>query len=64
MVTAGKLLAILRAFPPGEPTKKRFVDEMMTWSAKYGEYDNGDPELYHVAGTLYGEGERHRSSLT
>jgi len=30
----------------------------MTWSAKYGEYESGDPELHHVAGTLYAEGER------
>lgn len=29
---------------------------MMAWSAKYGDYENGDPELHHVAGTLYGEG--------
>lgn len=62
-VTLGKLLAILRAFPPGEPTKKRFVDEMMTWSAKYGEYENGDPELHHVAGVLYGEGEPERYGM-
>ncbi|MCJ1400631.1 hypothetical protein MMC11_003839 [Xylographa trunciseda] len=51
----GKLLALLRAFPPEEPTKKRFVDEMMSWSVKFGEYENGDPELHHVAGTLYAE---------
>ena len=29
----------------------------MGWSAKFGEYENGDPELHHVAGTLYAEGE-------
>ena len=54
--TTGKLLALLRAFPPNEPTKKRFVSEMVAWSGKVGEYPNGDPELHHVAGTLYAEG--------
>ena len=54
--TTGKLLALLRAFPPNEPTKKRFVSDMVAWSGKVGEYPNGDPELHHVAGTLYAEG--------
>ena len=52
----GKLLTLLRAFPPNEPTKKRFVTEMIAWSGKAGEYPNGDPELHHVAGTLFAEG--------
>ena len=56
MSATGKLLSLLRAFPLEEPTKKRFVDELMTWSAKFGDFENGDPELHHVAGTLYAEG--------
>lgn len=52
----GKLLALLRAFPPAEPTKKRFVEVMVEWSMRFGEYQNGDPELHHVAGTLFAEG--------
>ena len=52
----GKLFAILRAFPPEEPTKKRLVGEMIGWSSRFGEYENGEPELHHVAGTLYAEG--------
>lgn len=52
----GKLLTLLRAFPPSEPTKKRFVSEMVAWSGKAGEYQNGDPELHHVAGSLFAEG--------
>lgn len=51
----GKLLTLLRAFPPNEPTKKRFVSEMVAWSGKAGDYPNGDPELHHVAGTLFAE---------
>ena len=52
----GRLLSILRAFPQHEPTKKRYVGEMIGWSCRFGEYENGDPELHHVAGTLYAEG--------
>ncbi|KAJ9665010.1 hypothetical protein H2201_004874 [Coniosporium apollinis] len=51
----GRLLALLRAFPPDEPTKKRFVTDMIAWSSKFGEYPAGDPELHHVAGTLYAD---------
>lgn len=56
--STGRLLTILRAFPPGEPTKKKFVGEMMAWSCKFGDYPNGNPELHHVAGTLFAEGTR------
>ena len=52
----GKLLTLLRAFPSNEPTKKRFVSEMIAWSGKAGDYPNGDPELHHVAGTLFADG--------
>lgn len=27
------------------------------WSSKYGEFPAGDPELHHVAGQLYAEGD-------
>jgi len=50
-----RLLGLLRAFPSGEPTKKRFVGEMIGWSSKFGSFPAGDPELHHVAGTLYAE---------
>ena len=52
----GKLLSLLRAFPPSEPTKKKYVAEMIAWSAQVGDFPNGDPELHHVAGTLFAEG--------
>ncbi|KAL8761410.1 MAG: hypothetical protein Q9184_002469 [Pyrenodesmia sp. 2 TL-2023] len=51
-----KLLTILRAFPAREPTKKRFVTEMINWSSRVGDYPLGDPELHHVAGTIFAEG--------
>ncbi|KAI4200639.1 MAG: hypothetical protein LQ350_003779 [Teloschistes chrysophthalmus] len=50
-----KLLTILRAYPLREPTKKRFVTEMITWSSKVGDYPLGDPELHHVAGGIFAE---------
>ncbi|KAK5993349.1 Golgi to ER traffic protein 4 [Cladobotryum mycophilum] len=42
-------------FDPQEPTRKKFISEMMGWSAKFGDYPAGDPELHHVAGSLYAE---------
>ncbi|KAL8746824.1 MAG: hypothetical protein Q9190_001229, partial [Brigantiaea leucoxantha] len=50
-----RLLTILRAFPKGEPTKKKFVDEIIAWSSRVGEYLQGDPEFHHVAGSLFAE---------
>ena len=60
----GKLLALLRAFPPNEPTKKSFVSEMVAWSGKAGDYPNGDPELHHVAGTLFAEGMKASCTIS
>ncbi|XMA12557.1 hypothetical protein WAI453_005348 [Rhynchosporium graminicola] len=72
----GKLLTLLRAFDSEEPTRKKFIGEMIgyfsipfycracgtqelitanRWSAKCGEYPAGEPELHHVAGSLYAE---------
>jgi hypothetical protein len=56
----GKLLGLLRAFPKDEPTKKKFVGEMIGWSSKFGEYPAGDPEIHHVAGSLHAEGKSYR----
>ncbi|KAJ4249467.1 hypothetical protein NW762_012322 [Fusarium torreyae] len=53
--TKGRLLTCLRLFEAGEPTRKKFVGEIIGWSAKFGEYPAGDPELHHVAGSLYAE---------
>ncbi|KAI0471085.1 hypothetical protein GGR56DRAFT_129631 [Xylariaceae sp. FL0804] len=51
----GRLLTCLRLFDSAEPTRKRFIGEMIAWSSKFGEYPAGDPELHHVAGSLYAE---------
>lgn len=50
-----RLIEILRAFPREEPTRRRFVQEMISWSAKFGELERGDPELHHAAGSVYAE---------
>lgn len=51
----GKLLTCLRLFGSEEPTRKKYIGEIITWSAKFGEFPAGDPELHHVAGSLYAE---------
>ncbi|PSS10593.1 hypothetical protein M430DRAFT_108713 [Amorphotheca resinae ATCC 22711] len=51
----GRLLTLLRQFDSEEPTRKKFISEMIIWSAKYGEYPAGEPDLHHVAGSLYAE---------
>ncbi|KAL3427095.1 Golgi to ER traffic protein 4 [Phlyctema vagabunda] len=51
----GKLLTLLRLFDSEEPTRKKFISEMIVWSAKCGDYPAGEPELHHVAGSLYAE---------
>lgn len=51
----GRLLTCLRLFDSEEPTRKKFIGEMIGWSAKFGEFPAGDSELHHVAGSLYAE---------
>lgn len=52
-----RLLEILNAFPKAEPTRKRFVQEMVNWSCKSLDQERGDPELQHAAGCLYAQGK-------
>lgn len=49
------MLGLLRAFPPNEPAKKKFVGGIVEWSSKYSEFPTGDPDLHHVIGTLFAE---------
>lgn len=55
-VSAERLMELLREFPPEEPTRKRFIQEMITWSGRFGPLERGDPELHHAAGSVYAEG--------
>jgi golgi to ER traffic protein 4 len=60
-----RLLEVLHAFSKDEPTRKRFVQDMISWSSKYGDLERGDPELHHEAGKLYAEGkQQHISSIS
>ncbi|OAX84718.1 hypothetical protein ACJ72_00915 [Emergomyces africanus] len=60
-----RLIELLREFPPEEPTRKRYMNEMVTWSARFGELERGDPEIHHEIGALFArenepyEAERH-----
>jgi hypothetical protein len=51
-----RIFSLLRLFAPGEPTRKKVIIESVGWSARYGEYPAGDPELHHVVGCIYAEG--------
>ncbi|KAK4543128.1 hypothetical protein LTR36_005905 [Oleoguttula mirabilis] len=50
-----RLVSLLRAFPPNEPGKKKFVGGIVEWSSKHGEFPAGDPDLHHVIGSLFAE---------
>lgn len=53
---SGRLIELLREFPSEEPTRKRYIQEMIGWSGKYGPLERGDPELHHAVGSVYAEG--------
>ncbi|KUL82357.1 hypothetical protein ZTR_10523 [Talaromyces verruculosus] len=50
-----RLIELLREFPPDEPSRKRYISEMIGWSSKFGPLERGDPELHHAAGSVYAE---------
>ncbi|OAL19930.1 hypothetical protein AYO22_09457 [Fonsecaea multimorphosa] len=50
-----RLLEIFRAFPKEEPTRKRFVSEMVNWSGKFGGLERGDAEIHHEVGKVLAE---------
>jgi len=56
----GRIYQLLNLLPTEEPTRKRFLNEAVVWSAKNGEYPNGDPDLHHFIGNLLaGEDEAY-----
>lgn len=55
MGNKARLVSLLRAFPPSEPGKKKFVAGIVEWSSKQSEFPAGDPELHHVIGSLFAE---------
>lgn len=52
-----RLIELLREFPSDEPTRKRYIQEMIAWSGRHGPLERGDPELHHAVGSVYAEGE-------
>uniref|UniRef100_A0A093UNY0 Golgi to ER traffic protein 4 n=1 Tax=Talaromyces marneffei PM1 TaxID=1077442 RepID=A0A093UNY0_TALMA len=50
-----RLIELLREFPPDEPSRKRYITEMISWSSKFGPLERGDPELHHAVGSVYAE---------
>ncbi|KAJ9663535.1 hypothetical protein H2198_000801 [Neophaeococcomyces mojaviensis] len=61
-----RALEILKAFPPGEPTRKRYIQELTNWSTKAeveGSHpERGDAELHHEIGVvLANEGEAYEA---
>ncbi|CAD6501749.1 BgTH12-01998 [Blumeria graminis f. sp. triticale] len=50
-----KLVTLLPLFDSEEPTRKKFIGDMISWSSKYGEYPAGDPDIHHVVGSLLAE---------
>lgn len=46
-----------------ELERRHIADWFSRWSSKFGEFPAGDPELHHVAGTLYAEGTGHYPRL-
>jgi len=63
-VTKAQIVSLLRAFPPNEPGRKKFVAGVVEWSSKTGEYPAGDPELHHVIGSLFADdGEVYDAEL-
>ncbi|KAJ5966066.1 hypothetical protein N7481_012780 [Penicillium waksmanii] len=50
-----RLIELLREFPSDEPTRKRFIQEMMGWSSRFGPLERGDPDLHHAVGSVYAE---------
>jgi hypothetical protein len=51
-----RLIELLREFPPEEPSRKRFITEMIGWSSRFGPLERGDPELHHAVGSVFAEG--------
>ncbi|EZF33234.1 golgi to ER traffic protein 4 [Trichophyton mentagrophytes] len=50
-----RLIELLREFPPEEPTRKRYINEIISWSSKFGGLERGDPDLHHAIGSAYAQ---------
>lgn len=59
-----QLIELLREFPPEEPTRKRYINEIISWSSRFGEIERGDPELHNAVGTIFAQGNEPLGSPT
>ncbi|KAJ5570327.1 uncharacterized protein N7459_009757 [Penicillium hispanicum] len=50
-----RLIELLHEFPSDEPTRKRYIQEMIGWSGRFGPLERGDPDLHHAVGSVYAE---------
>ncbi|KAF3483614.1 DUF410 domain-containing protein [Arthroderma uncinatum] len=50
-----RLIELLQEFPPEEPTRKRYINEIISWSSKFGDLERGDPELHHAIGSIHAQ---------
>ncbi|EEH16875.1 hypothetical protein PABG_06962 [Paracoccidioides brasiliensis Pb03] len=50
-----RLIELLHEFPPEEPTRRRYINEMIAWSARFGELERGDREIHHEVGALFAQ---------
>ena len=57
LCSSERLIELLREFPSDEPTRKRFIQEIIGWSAKFGPLERGDADLHHAVGSVYAEGK-------
>ena len=59
-----RLIQLLHEFPSDEPTRKRYINEIISWSGRFGPLERGDAELHHAAGSVYAEGRWRCISLS
>ncbi|EER40574.1 DUF410 domain-containing protein [Histoplasma capsulatum H143] len=50
-----RLIELLREFPPEEPTRKIYMNELIAWSARIAILDRGYPDIHHEIGVLFAQ---------
>ncbi|KAK9240764.1 hypothetical protein V1525DRAFT_429758 [Lipomyces kononenkoae] len=48
-----RVVQLFNLFKEDEPRRKEFVQDVVQWSASFGEVGYGDPELFHVFGSAF-----------
>lgn len=50
------MIQLLKEFPVEEPTRKRYINEIVQWSAEFGDFETGDPDIHHAVGSILATG--------